>query len=122
MMDFGMIIKYGRLVHGRETYAIDLFAESNRFFEEQKKLGVIDYFEPFFYATGDLEADLGFWVIRGEREKMLKMMEGDTYRWLLTRAQFAVDHLVVDWLTVGEGIAEQVERASKAVVELATVH
>jgi hypothetical protein len=121
-MEAGVIVKYGKLVPGRETYAIDLFSETKVFFEEQQKLGFIEYFEPFFYTTGDFEADLGFWVIKGEWAKLAELMESDAYRWLLTRAQFAVDHLEVEWLTVGDGIAEQVERASKAIVELATVH
>jgi hypothetical protein len=121
-MEAGMIIKYGRLVPERETYAIELFTETKRFFEEQKKLGIVTYVEPFFFATGDFEADLGFWLIKGDREKLAKLVEGEAYRWLLARAQFAVDHLIVEWLTVGEGIVEQVERASKAVVELATIH
>lgn len=120
-MEIGLIVKYGKLVPGRESQAIQLFAETNRFFEEQLKKGTIAYYEPFFYNSGDFEAETGFWIIKGDQDKVWKLVEDDTYRWLLSKAQFAVDHLEVEWLTVGAGIAEQLERSSKAAAEFAPV-
>ncbi|HZD68278.1 MAG TPA: hypothetical protein VFA45_04945 [Actinomycetes bacterium] len=121
-MEIGLIVKYGKLVPGRELQAFELFAESRRFFDEQLKLGFITYYEPFFYVSGDFEAEAGFWIIKGDREKLWKLVEGETYRWLLTKATFVLDHLEVEWLTAGEGIAEQLERSSKAAAEFASVH
>ena len=121
-MEIGLIVKYGKLVPGREAQAFELFAEVKRFFEEQLRQGFIAYYEPFFYASGDFEAEAGFWLIKGDREKLWKLTEDETYRWLLTKSMFIVDHLEVEWLVVGENIAEQLERSSKAAAEFAAVH
>jgi len=121
-MEIGLIVKFGKLVPGREEQAIALFAETTQWFEEQLKTGYITYFEPFFYASGDLEADAGFWIIKGERDKVRNVVDDETFKWLTLKAQFLVDHLRVDWLTVGEAIPQQVERASKVSTEFAFVH
>jgi hypothetical protein len=121
-MEIGLIIKYGKLVPGREPQAFELFAETKRFFEEQLQKGFIAYYEPYFYASGDFEAEAGFFIIKGDREKLWKLVEDETYRWLVTKAMFILDHVKVEWLVVGEGIAEQLERSSKAAAEFASVH
>ena len=45
-------------------------------------------------------------------------MEEEKYRWLLQEAGLFVEHLRVDYLTVGEGITEQLERFAKVRVDL----
>jgi hypothetical protein len=50
------------------------------------------------------------------------VVDDETFKWLTLKAQFLVDHLRVDWLTVGEAIPQQVERASKVSTEFAFVH
>jgi hypothetical protein len=121
-METGLIIKYGRLVPGREQQAIDLFAETTEWFAEQLKVGTITHVEPFFFATGELDVEAGFWIIKGERDKVWKMLEDDRYLWLTTKAQFVVDHLEVNFLTVAERIPEQVERATKLAAEFVSLH
>lgn len=121
-MEIGLIVKYGKLVPGREEQAIALFAETTEWFTEQRTKGYITYFEPFFYATGDLEADAGFWIIKGERDKVWKMVDDETFKWLTLKAQFLVDHPRVEWLTVGEAIPQQVELASNFTTEFAFAH
>jgi hypothetical protein len=121
-MEVGLIISWGKAVPGREREAIGLFTESKDWFEGKYKAGWITYYEPYFYATGDFEAEAGFWLVRGERDKIWKLTEDETFRWLSTKAQFYLDHFEVQWLTVGEGIPEQVERLTKLVAEMAPVH
>jgi len=121
-MEIGLIVKYGKLVPGREEQAIALFAETTQWLHEQLAEGYITYFEPFFYASGDLEADAGFWIVKGDRDKVWKMVDDETFRWLTLKAQFLVDHLRVDWLTVGDAIPQQIERTSKVTTEFAFVH
>jgi len=120
-METGLIVKFGKLVPGREQQAIELFAEAKEYFEEQSRKGVITYYEPYFYGSGDLEAQAGFWIIKGDRDHLWKMVEDERYRWLTAKAQFVVDHLEVDWLTVGVGIDEQVERGTKLAAEFALI-
>jgi hypothetical protein len=50
----------------------------------------------FFYASGDLEADAGSWIIKGERDKVWNVVDDETFKWLTLKAQFLVDHLRVD--------------------------
>ena len=118
-MEIGFIVKYGKLVPGRETQAIAVFNETKEWLEERRSEGMISYFEPFFYTSGNLEIETGFWLIKGERDKIWRLTEDETYRWLLVKAQFVVDHLEVEWLTVGDGIAEQIDRTVKAAAEFA---
>ena len=120
-MEVGLIFKWGKPVLGREQQAIDLFAEVKEWIEDQYKKEVITYYEPFLYATGDLEAEMGFWVIKGERDKLWKWREDETFRWLTMKAAFVMDHFQVEWLTVGEGIPEEIERSVKLLADLAPV-
>ena len=120
-METGLIVKFGKLVPGREQRAIELFAEAKEYFEEQSRKGVITYYEPYFYGSGDLEAQAGFSIIKGDRDHLWKMVEDERFRWLTAKAQFVVDHLEVDWLTVGAGIDEQVERGTKLAAEFALI-
>jgi hypothetical protein len=121
-MDSALILKYGRLVPGREQQAIELFAETTEWFEGQLKAGVITYYEPFFFATGEFETEAGFWIVKGEQEKLWTLVQDERYRWLMVKAQFVVDHLGLEWLLVGDQIPQQIERVTKLTAEFATIH
>ncbi len=117
-MEIGLLIRYGKIVPGRETQAIELFEETRRYYEEKVTKRVLTYFEPFFFMTSDVEAETGFFVVKGPAPEIFKLMEEEHYRWLLQKAALLVEHLRVDMLTVGEGIPEQLERFAKVRVEL----
>lgn len=113
------MIRYGRLVTERELPAIELFQQTMDFFRERLARQEITFFEPFFFMTSDLEEELGFFIVRGPAPAMFQLLEDETYRTLVQRAMALVEHVRIDWLTVGEGIAEQVERSMKIHTELA---
>jgi len=117
-MDVGLLIRYGKLVPGRETEAVELFAEGERFFKERLDKGVITFFEPFFLATSDLEEELGFHIIKGPAPEIFKLMEEEGYRALMTKMHLVVEHPRADLLTVGEGIQAQLELFAKVRAEL----
>lgn len=117
-MEIGLLIRYGKLVPGRETEALALFAEGEAYFRDKLSRGEITYYEPFFLATSDLEEDLGFHVIKGPAPEIFRIMEDEAYRVLLTKMHLVVEHPRVDMLTVGEGIAQQVDRFSKVRADL----
>jgi hypothetical protein len=121
-METGFIVKWGKLVPGREQQAIELFGETKAFFIHQLTAGIITYYEPFIYASGDWETEAGFWVVKGDRDQLWKMVETEGFRWLMTRAQFVVDHLRFEWLLTDELLTQQVERATKAAGEFVFVH
>jgi len=120
-MDAGYIIKYGRLVPGREDKAFDLFSETLTFWQEQLKRGAITYFEPFLYASGDSETDLGFFLVKGPEERIRQILETEEYRVLLTKGNYVVEHLTKEWLVVAEEVMKQIERSAKVAIEFAMV-
>ncbi len=118
-MEIGLLIRYGKLVPGRETQAIALFQDSTAYFQEKLAAGEITSFEPFFFMTSDLDQELGFYIVKGPAPAIFALMEDERYRMLMTKGTALVEHLHSDFLVVGEGIAAQVERAMKVNAELA---
>lgn len=117
-MEIGLLIRYGKLVPGREAQAIELFGEASSYFAEKLSQGALTFFEPFFFATSDLEEETGFFVMRGPAPSMFALMEEEQYLRLMQKGMMLVEHLRADLLTVGEGIGLQLERAGKVRVEL----
>ncbi len=117
-MEVGLLIRYGKVVPGREVEAVELFAEGERFFKEKLASKAITYYEPFFLSTSDLEEETGFHVIKGSAPEVFKLMEDERYRALMTKMTLVVEHPRADLLTVGEGITAQIERFAKVRAEL----
>lgn len=117
-MDIGLIIRYGKLVPGREQQAIDLFREASEYWGEKLARKEITSFEPFFFQTTDLEEETGFFLMKGPAPEVFRIMEEERYRTLVSKGALVVAHLKVDLLTVGEGVTQQLERAVKVRAEL----
>ena len=117
-MEIGLLIRYGRLVTGREKQAMDLFQESMVYFQDKIVKNDITFFEPFFMATSDLEEELGFFLVKGPAPTIFAMLEEEGYRTLMQKAVMLVEHVRADLLTVGEGITAQFERSLKIQAEL----
>jgi hypothetical protein len=117
-METGLLIKWGKLVPGREEQAIDLFAEGTDFFGKKMAEGTVTFFEPFFVRTTDLEEWQGAFYIKGPVDKIYKMVEDPDYLFLVDKAFYLVEHLTVTYLTVGEGVTEQLARSAKVRAEL----
>lgn len=117
-MEVGLIIRFGRLVPGREKQAMELFDESMKYFREKVSEGVLTYFEPFFFTTSDLEEELGFFILKGAAPEVFKLMEDERYTSLISKGLLLVEHLQQDILTVGEEIPARLERAQKVRAEL----
>jgi hypothetical protein len=117
-MEIGLLVRYGKIVPGRETQAIELFDESRRYYEEKVAKKVLTYFEPFMFTTSDIDEEMGFFVLKGPIPEIFKLLEDEKYLWLMQKAAVLVEHLRVDFLTVGEAIDEQVERFATVRVEL----
>ena len=117
-MEVGLIIRYGAIVPGRETQAIELFEEAWKYYEEKVTNKELTYFEPFFFMTSDVQEETGFFILKGPAPEVFKLMEEEKYRSFLTKAALLVEHVRVDYLTVGVGITEQLERFAKVRVDL----
>jgi len=112
------MIRFGKLVPGRENQAIELFNEATRYFQERVAAKAITSFEPFLMATSDLEEELGFFIIKGTPADVFGLMQDEAYRYLVEKGLYLVEHLRTDLLTVGEGIADQLQRSAKVRAEL----
>lgn len=117
-MEVGLIIRYGKMVPGREGQALDLFEESSRYFVKKLSEGVLTFFEPFFFSTTDLERETGFFILKGPAPEIFKLIEEEEYRRLMQKGLMLIEHLQADLLTVGEGVPIQVDLARKVRAEL----
>lgn len=120
MDSVGLLIRYGKLVPGREAAAMELFAETTWYFQDRLERGEITFFEPFFMMTSDLDQELGFFLVKGPAPAVFALMEDETYAMMMQRGLALVEHLHQDLLTVGDGIAAQIERATRVYAELPT--
>jgi hypothetical protein len=112
------MIRYGRLVPGREAAAMELFGETVTFFQERLGRAEISFFEPFFISTSDLDQEQGFFLIKGQAPAIFALMEDEAYLSIMTRASLLVEHLRQDLLRVGEGIQVMMQESAKAQAEL----
>jgi hypothetical protein len=118
-MDVGLLIRYGKLIPGREVQALELFEEATAYFHRKVDEGAITFFEPFFLFTGDLETETGFFLLKGPAPEIFKLEAEEEYLRLMQKGLMLVEHLRSEILTVGEGIRLQLERAAKVRAELA---
>jgi hypothetical protein len=100
-VDVGLMIRYGRLVPGREAAAMELFGETVSFFQERLARGELSFFEPFFLMTSDLDQEQGFFLVKGAAPAIFAMMDDVAY-------------LHQDLLRVGEGIQVMMEESARA--------
>ena len=120
-MEAGVIVRWGKLVPGREEKAVALFTETVDYFGKLLVEKKVSYFEPFFFMTGDIENELGFFIFKGPDEFIYQLLADEYFLMLQEKALYSVEHFQVDLLTVGEGISKQLERSAKVRVEYGIV-
>ncbi len=88
MADYGLFIGWNRPIPGREVEANEVFQQSVGYWTKQAQEGNIENFEPVLLARhgGDLN---GFFMVRGERAKILGLMDTEDFKNLMMR----VDHI-----------------------------
>lgn len=116
-MDAGFIFKFGRMVPGREDKALELFGEALAFWRGHLEKGAVSYVEPFLFSSGDREVDLGFFLVKGTEGKLHPIVNGEEFRMLVTRAEYVVEHLQIEWLLAGDEVEMQVARSAKVAPE-----
>jgi hypothetical protein len=119
-MEIGVIFRWGRVVPGKEEESIRLFGEVTQYFTEAKTRGDITFFEPFFYTTGDLQIENGFFVAKGPEEKLRKFLDEDLTMGLVLKSAIVLEHFKVELLATQERIPRLmeifVEKAKKPVL------
>jgi hypothetical protein len=94
MADFGLFIGWGDVRSGRETAANKVFAEALAYYTTLQAAGEIESFETVFLTRhgGDLD---GFFLLRGDPEKLGRLSMSPDFLRLTNRANAVVEALGV---------------------------
>lgn len=89
MSDAALFIGWDRPIPGKEPIALELFAMARSYFDDQKKKGVIESYEPVLLTAhaGDLN---GFMLIRCSFENLSKLRRDENFLALITRCTLAL--------------------------------
>ncbi|MEX2557730.1 MAG: hypothetical protein WEB06_19125 [Actinomycetota bacterium] len=112
-METAIRFTWGKLVPGREAQALDLFADVTTYFGKKMADAKVTYFEPFLLKTGDFNQEQGFMIVKGPAEEIARIEQDEEYDSNLGKAHYLLEHFKVDYLVVGEGIGEELERGAK---------
>jgi hypothetical protein len=113
MKELGILVRWGRVIPGRELDAVELFTEATKFYGDFLAEGALTYFEPFILLSGDNETDNGFFVMKGPAPKIHEIFEGDATLRLKTKAAMILSHLTIELMLVGEEVLNEVTRLAE---------
>ena len=94
-MDIGVIVRWGGVIPGKEKKAVELFAETTKLYGDRLAEGTFTYFEPFMFATGDLQEELGFHLIKGPEENLMTFFDSIEAMTLHANVEICVNHLKI---------------------------
>ena len=117
-METAIRFTWGKLVPGRETEALDLFADVTTYFGKKMADAKVTYFEPFLLKTGDFNLEQGFMIVKGPAEDIALIEQEEEYHINVGKAFYLLEHFKVDYLEVDEGISQQLERSAKVRAQL----
>jgi len=118
MADSVLFVGWHQPSRGRENAAVDVFSEAVGYYTALQGQGEIDSFEIVFLEPhgGDLG---GFFLLRGDAEKLGSVRTSDAFNRLNTRASLTVDGFGVVGGFTGDAIGAQMATYQEAVGELA---
>lgn len=97
-----LVFKYGLPVAGRETKAMEAFADGQAFFGKMAAEGMCDQPEPFHYGFGG-----GMMIIRAETyEKLFTMLEMEEAKRLIDLCSFTVQDFEFSFMQTGERLMD----------------
>jgi hypothetical protein len=117
MADAALFVGWGNAVRGRERQALKVFGDAAEFYGRLQQEGEIESVEPVFLEPhgGDLA---GFFLIRGDREKLGSLRTREDFVRLNARAGLIVDGFGVVGAAVASGIDELMGYFQAAIDEL----
>src|SRR5438128_2607903 len=103
MANAALFIGWGSVLQGREVKSFEVFGEGLQYWARLQQSGEIDSFEPVALEPhgGDLA---GFFLIRGDREKLSRLRCSDEWMRLTDRASTVVDRLGIVSAYSGEDV------------------
>jgi len=117
MADAGLFVGWGNTTRGREQTAVRVFNEAVAYFGGLQQQGEIEGFEAVFLEPhgGDLG---GFFLVRGEREKIARIRASDEMNLLNLRANQIVESYGVVGAWLGDAIPGQMELFEAQIADL----
>ncbi len=108
MADAGLFVGFGAPARARERQALEQFEEWGTFCSGLRDQGEIESFEPVLLEPhgGDLG---GFFLLRGERERLDRLRHDREFRRLSARAGLVVEGFGVVGAHLGDALGEQLE-------------
>jgi hypothetical protein len=116
-MDGGLFVGFGFPVRGREQQAVKVFNESSEYYTRLQQRGDIDSFEPVLLEPHGGELG-GFFLLRGDQEKLARLRTSDEFERLTLRAQLIADDVGITTAFTGESLMSQMSVFMKQVEEL----
>ena len=106
MANHGIMLGWNRPITGREAEAGEFFQQTLGYWTKLQKDGMIESFEPVLIERhgGDLN---GFFLVRGERDKLNTIMDTDEYKDLVMRVDHAVSGFGVVRIALGQHLETQ---------------
>lgn len=117
-MESGLLLRWGKVIPGREEQALALFGDTHAYHEELKNEGKITHYESFLYGTADFSEQHGFTILKGPAQEIFAIMESDTFKDFTTKATLLLDHFTMEMLTVGDEVLRELDRYAKKRAEL----
>lgn len=104
MADFGLFVGWGDPVRGRENNAAKVFSEAGEYWAKLQQDGEIESWEAVFLEPhgGDLA---GFFLIRGDRDKIARIRFSDE----VLRLNLRAGHIVEGFGVVGAELGERIQ-------------
>ena len=118
MADSGLFIGFGLPVRGRERQSIKIFNEVFEYYSRLQQEGEIESFEPVLLEAHGGELG-GFFLLRGERDKLARVRSSDEFERSTVRAELIVENIGVVGATLGERLMSQMAMFTEQVEELA---
>ena len=117
MADTGLFIGWNKAVRGREQEATEVFNEAVAYYTGLQEEGVIESWEAVMLEShgGDLG---GFFLLRGEQEKLTRLRATEDFQHLTLRASLFVESLGVVGAAIGERVAKEMTYYGEQVAAL----
>ncbi len=117
MADFGLFIGFGNVKTGREDAADRVFQEGMAYWTGLQASGEIESFEVALLTPhgGDLG---GFFLLRGDRDKLARLQLTPEFERLVSRALFVIDGFGVVSASLGAEAARLVAEGAALTADL----
>jgi hypothetical protein len=118
MADSGIFVGFGFSARGREQQALKVFNDAFEYYARLQRDGEIESFEPVLLEPHGGELG-GFFLIRGDKDKLARIRGSEEFEQLTLRAQLVVENIGIVSAFLGERLMSLMSLFSQQVEELA---